>query len=99
LDLLQLSDGKSIETDRSRCAVIQKLQYINGNAIRDNSDSPDNMKRAVWAAYFQRLSTEISPAHIVFTRPRIVPVSQSRGHRYSVSININILSHQVLWRL
>ncbi|KAH9375216.1 hypothetical protein HPB48_017946 [Haemaphysalis longicornis] len=42
---------------------IDSLQVYHGKAIRENVDSLDNMRQAVWAIYFHKLSTDAKPQH------------------------------------
>ena len=59
-----LSDGKPIKgPGRLTDKIIDELQSYYGNAIRANVNSLDNMKRAVWATFFHRLSTDVEPRH------------------------------------
>lgn len=61
---VRLSDKKFL-TGKGRLtdAVIDNLQVYYGNAIRNNPNMLDNMKRAVWATYFHKLSTDKNPQH------------------------------------
>lgn len=59
-----LSDGKSISgKNRLTDSAIDRLQNYYGLAIRQNVDSVENMKKAVWAVYFHTLSTNEEPSH------------------------------------
>ncbi|GFU90417.1 uncharacterized protein TNCV_3948471 [Trichonephila clavipes] len=42
---------------------IDKLQRYYGLAIRNNTDSINSMKRAIWATYFLRAYTDVYPQH------------------------------------
>ena len=42
---------------------IDNLQNYYGKAIRDNTNSVENMRRAIWATYFHKLSTDDRPLH------------------------------------
>ena len=42
---------------------IDNLQNYYGRAIRDNTNSVENMRRAIWATYFHKLSTDDRPLH------------------------------------
>ncbi|GFT71238.1 uncharacterized protein TNCV_3002301 [Trichonephila clavipes] len=44
-------------------AEIDKLQRYYGLAIRNNTDSINSMKRAIWATYFHRASIDAYPQH------------------------------------
>lgn len=59
-----LSDGKPL-TGKGRLtdSVINDLQSYYGLAIRNNCDSVDSMKRAVWAIFFHKGSTIEKPSH------------------------------------
>ncbi|XP_075550913.1 uncharacterized protein LOC142584651 [Dermacentor variabilis] len=57
-DGLPLS-GKGRLTEKD----IDSLQVYYGKAIRGNTDSLDNMRRAVWAIYFHKLSTDTKSHH------------------------------------
>lgn len=57
-----LSDGKTIGgTGRLSGAAIKKIQEYYGNAIRRNSSSLEDMKKAVWAEYFHILASDATP--------------------------------------
>jgi RNase P subunit RPR2 len=44
-------------------ATIDQLQTYYGMAIRNNVNSVDDMKKAIWAIYFHKLSTNDQPMH------------------------------------
>ncbi|GFT94894.1 uncharacterized protein TNCV_1471991 [Trichonephila clavipes] len=60
----KLNDKKTLG---GRCrltdAEIDKLQRYYGLAIRNNTDSINSMKRAIWATYFHNASTDAYPQH------------------------------------
>lgn len=55
----KLSNGKPLGgKGRLTDQVIDSLQVYYGKAIRDNTDSVENMRTAVWATYFHELSMD-----------------------------------------
>ncbi|GFX89893.1 uncharacterized protein TNCV_1535401 [Trichonephila clavipes] len=44
-------------------AEIDKLQRYYGLNIRNNTDSINSIKRAIWATYFHKISTDAYPKH------------------------------------
>ncbi|GFU72404.1 uncharacterized protein TNCV_933551 [Trichonephila clavipes] len=61
---IKLSDGKNI-SGRGRLTLkeVDSIQHYYGLAIRKNVSSVEDMKRAIWAIYFHKLSTEDNPQH------------------------------------
>ncbi|GFW91000.1 retrovirus-related Pol polyprotein from transposon 17.6 [Trichonephila clavipes] len=61
---IKLSDGKNI-SGRGRLTLkeVDSIQRYYGLAIRKNLSSVEDMKRAIWAIYFHKLSTEDNPQH------------------------------------
>lgn len=60
----KLEDGRSLSgKGRLTDAIINKLTVYYGNAIRQNADSLENMRKAVWAVYFHTRSTDLEPLH------------------------------------
>ncbi|GFW88645.1 uncharacterized protein TNCV_829141 [Trichonephila clavipes] len=61
---IKLSDGKNI-LGRGRLTLkeVDSIQHYYGLAIRKNLSSVEDMKRAIWAIYFHKLSTEDNPQH------------------------------------
>lgn len=60
----KLSDGKSIGgRGRLTDALINKIQLYYGQSIRNNTDSLENMKRAIWSTYFYLWSSDKKPRH------------------------------------
>ncbi|GFT71575.1 uncharacterized protein TNCV_1055941 [Trichonephila clavipes] len=61
---IKLSDGKNI-SGRGRLTLkeVDAIQHYYGLAIRKNLSSVEDMKRAIWAIYFHKLSTEDNPQH------------------------------------
>ncbi|GFX73675.1 uncharacterized protein TNCV_4289911 [Trichonephila clavipes] len=61
---IKLSDGKNIsERERLTLKEVDSIQHYYGLAIRTNLSSVEDMKRAIWAIYFHKLSTEDTPQH------------------------------------
>ncbi|GFU19818.1 uncharacterized protein TNCV_4283521 [Trichonephila clavipes] len=63
---IKLSDGKNI-SGRGRLTrkEVDSIQHYYGLAIRKNLSSVEDMKRAIWAIYFHKLSTEDNPQHVL----------------------------------
>ncbi|GFT52275.1 f-box domain-containing protein [Trichonephila clavipes] len=61
---IKLSDGKNI-SGRGRLTLkeVDSTQHYYGLAIRKNLSSVEDMKRAIWAIYFHKLSTEDNLQH------------------------------------
>ncbi|GFV79808.1 uncharacterized protein TNCV_1726331 [Trichonephila clavipes] len=61
---IKLSDGKNI-SGRGRLTLkeVDSIQHYYGLAIRKNLSTVEDMKRAIWAIYFHKLSTEDNPQH------------------------------------
>ncbi|GFV73145.1 uncharacterized protein TNCV_3665621 [Trichonephila clavipes] len=61
---IKLSDGKNI-SGRGRLTLkeVDSIQHYYGLAIRKHLSSVEDMKRAIWAIYFHKLSTEDNPQH------------------------------------
>ncbi|GFT68062.1 uncharacterized protein TNCV_713991 [Trichonephila clavipes] len=61
---IKLSDGKNI-SGRGRLTLkeVDSIQHYYGLAIRKNLSSVEDMKRAIWAIYFHKLSTQDNPQH------------------------------------
>ncbi|GFT10206.1 uncharacterized protein TNCV_3734971 [Trichonephila clavipes] len=61
---IKLSDGKNI-SGRGRLTLkeVDSIQHYYGLAIRKNLSSVEDLKRAIWAIYFHKLSTEDNPQH------------------------------------
>ncbi|GFX45881.1 uncharacterized protein TNCV_3607421 [Trichonephila clavipes] len=60
----KLSDKKALD-DHGRLAYaeIDKLQRYYGLAIRNNTDTINSMKQAIWATYFHKASIDAYPQH------------------------------------
>ncbi|XP_062518896.1 uncharacterized protein LOC134194016 [Corticium candelabrum] len=60
----KLSDGKGIdEKGRLSLKVMKELQMYFGKAIKDNQADLEAMKKAIWATYYHRSSTDEKPQH------------------------------------
>ncbi|GFS72217.1 uncharacterized protein TNCV_2442561 [Trichonephila clavipes] len=61
---IKLSDGENI-SGRGRLTLkkVDSIQHYYELAIRKNLSSVEDMKRAIWAIYFHKLSTEDNPQH------------------------------------
>ncbi|GFU47241.1 uncharacterized protein TNCV_1299161 [Trichonephila clavipes] len=60
----KLSDGKTIGgKDRLTDSLIDKLAHYYGNAIRCNSTSVKEMRKAIWAVWGHSCSTDDEPMH------------------------------------
>ncbi|GFT56013.1 uncharacterized protein TNCV_3116991 [Trichonephila clavipes] len=58
------SDGKKyFGTGRLTLKEVDSIQHYYGLAIRKNLSSVEDVKRAIWAIYFHKLSTEDNPQH------------------------------------
>ncbi|GFY13216.1 uncharacterized protein TNCV_2334801 [Trichonephila clavipes] len=61
---IKLSDGKNIsERGRLTLKEVGSIQHYYGLAIRKNVSYEEDMKIAIWAIYFHKLSTEDNPQH------------------------------------
>ncbi|KAJ8888880.1 hypothetical protein PR048_008374 [Dryococelus australis] len=58
----KLSDSKTIY-GRLRDKTIDQFQRYYGTAIRSNANNLENMKKAIWATYFHKFSTDEKPVH------------------------------------
>lgn len=59
-----LSDGKKLGgKGRFTDKIIDEMKSYYGNAIREHSDSVENMYKAIWAIYFHKGSTDSNPQH------------------------------------
>ncbi|GFU33616.1 uncharacterized protein TNCV_1797991 [Trichonephila clavipes] len=61
---IKLSNGENI-SGRGRLTLkeVDSIQHYYGLAIRKTLSSVEDMKRAIWAIYFHKLSTEDNPQH------------------------------------
>ncbi|GFX66216.1 uncharacterized protein TNCV_341911 [Trichonephila clavipes] len=78
---IKLSDGKNI-SGRGRLTLkeVDSIQHYYRLAIRKNLSSVEDMKRAIWAIYFHKLSTEDNPQHA------LCPLSEDSWCGYNRSI-------------
>ncbi|GFU37740.1 uncharacterized protein TNCV_1466101 [Trichonephila clavipes] len=78
----KLSDKKKTLGRRGRLinAAIDKLQRYYGLAIRNNIDSINSMKRAIWATYFHKASTDAYPQHT------LCPTNEDTWYGYNRAI-------------
>ncbi|GFT83473.1 uncharacterized protein TNCV_232351 [Trichonephila clavipes] len=80
----KLSDGKTIGgIGRLTDSVIDKLAHYYGNAIRCNSTSVKEMRKAIWAVWGHSCSTDDEPMHWFFAkavRDVIKPVFADLSH-------------------
>ncbi|GFU27907.1 uncharacterized protein TNCV_450061 [Trichonephila clavipes] len=63
-----VENGKVIDFEAltkycSSCKEVDSIQHYYGLAIRKNLSSVEDVKRAIWAIYFHKLSTEDNPQH------------------------------------
>ncbi|XP_062512318.1 uncharacterized protein LOC134188136 [Corticium candelabrum] len=60
----KLADKKGMDgKGRLTVAIMKELQGYYGRAIRQNQDSIQDMKKAIWASYYHRISTDDHPQH------------------------------------
>ncbi|GFU64145.1 uncharacterized protein TNCV_3745131 [Trichonephila clavipes] len=78
--------GKNI-SGRGRLALkeVDSIQHYYGLAIRKKLSSVEDMKRAIWAIYFHKLSTEDNPQHalcvlLVRIAGAVITVALLRGN-------------------
>ncbi|GFS62031.1 hypothetical protein TNCV_2592971 [Trichonephila clavipes] len=55
--------GKYFGTWTANAKEVYSIQHYYGLAIRKNLSSVEDVKRAIWAIYFHKLSTEDNPQH------------------------------------
>lgn len=61
---VKLSDGKTIRgKGRLTDSEIDNIQQYYGKAIRENCKDVDQMKKAIWAIYYHKFSTNENPTH------------------------------------
>ncbi|KAG8266637.1 hypothetical protein J6590_108192 [Homalodisca vitripennis] len=61
---LILSDGKGLKgAGRLTDKVIDQLQGYYGGAIRSNQSNLDSMRRAIWAIWYHKMSSDDNPQH------------------------------------
>ncbi|GFV17383.1 uncharacterized protein TNCV_3078221 [Trichonephila clavipes] len=78
---IKLSHGKII-SGRGRLTLkeVDSIQHYYGLAIRKNFSSVEDIKRAIWAIYFHKLSTEDNPQHA------LCPLGEDSWCSYNCSI-------------
>lgn len=60
----KLNDGKPLSgRNRLTDSVINTLTIYYGNAIRSNSSSVDEMRKAIWAIWYHKGSSNEKPVH------------------------------------
>ncbi|GFV33688.1 uncharacterized protein TNCV_4568031 [Trichonephila clavipes] len=94
----KLSDGKTIGgKGRLTDSLIDKLAYYYGNAIRCNSTSVKEMRKAIWAVWGHSCSTDDEPMHwFCPTNPNTWYLSHPAllkkclGEKFGLKINRNV---------
>lgn len=61
------------------CQLIEELTIFYGNAIREFSDNLENMKRAAWATFYHKISTDNKPQH------HLCPDGENSWCKYNVA--------------
>ncbi|GFW31260.1 uncharacterized protein TNCV_2578411 [Trichonephila clavipes] len=92
---IKLSDGKNI-SGRGRLTLkeVDSIQHYYGLAIRKNLSSVEDVKRAIWAIYFHKLSTEDNPQHA------LCPLGEDSWCGYNRSIVTgNFIFTSILYRV
>ncbi|GFV33804.1 uncharacterized protein TNCV_2145101 [Trichonephila clavipes] len=87
----KLSDGKTIGgKGRLTDSLIDKLAHYYGNAIRCNSTSVKEMRKAIWAVWGHSCSTDDEPMHWLFpTNP-----NTWCKYIYNAAINNNLQNYK-----
>ncbi|GFT57004.1 transposable element Tcb1 transposase [Trichonephila clavipes] len=75
-------------------AEIDKLQRYYGLAVRNNTDIINSMKRAIWATYFHKASTDARPQHGLCPTNKIPGVNITEQLRQVKYINTRTPCHQ-----
>ncbi|GFU20486.1 uncharacterized protein TNCV_2522251 [Trichonephila clavipes] len=89
LALLKLSDGKPIGgKGRLTDSLIDKLAHYYGNAIRCNSTSVKEMRKAIWADWGHSCSTDDEPMHW------FCPTNPNTWCKYNAAINNNLQNYK-----
>ena len=61
---IKLSNGKSLSgKNRLTDKLIDDNSLFYGNAIRKHKNSMEGMRKAIWAIYYHKLSTDEKPIH------------------------------------
>ncbi|GFV84962.1 uncharacterized protein TNCV_838361 [Trichonephila clavipes] len=85
----KLSDGKTIGgKGRLTDSLIDILAYYYGNAIRCNSTSVKEMRKAIWAVWVHSCSTDDEPMHW------FCPTNPNTWCKYNAAINNNLQNYK-----
>ncbi|GFW74615.1 uncharacterized protein TNCV_961901 [Trichonephila clavipes] len=85
----KLSDGKTIGgKGRLTDSLIDKLAHYYGNAIRCNSTSVKEMRKAIWAVWGHSCSTDDEPMHW------FCPTNPNTWCKYNAAINNNLQNYK-----
>ncbi|GFX69914.1 uncharacterized protein TNCV_2078941 [Trichonephila clavipes] len=85
----KLSDGKTIGgKGRLTDSLIDKLAHYYGNAIRCNSTSVKEMRKAIWAVWGHSCSTDDEPMHW------FCPTNPNTWCKYNATINNNLQNYK-----
>ncbi|GFV70930.1 uncharacterized protein TNCV_4462251 [Trichonephila clavipes] len=85
----ELSDGKTIGgKGRLTDSLIDKLAHYYGNAIRCNSTSVKEMRKAIWAVWGHSCSTDDEPMHW------FCPTNPNTWCKYNAAINNNLQKYK-----
>ncbi|GFW63880.1 uncharacterized protein TNCV_705861 [Trichonephila clavipes] len=85
----KLSDGKTIGgKGRLTDSLIDKLAHYYGNAIRCNSTSVKEMRKAIWAVWDLSCSTDDAPMHW------FCPTNPNTWCKYNAAINNNLQNYK-----
>ncbi|GFV67908.1 uncharacterized protein TNCV_1646031, partial [Trichonephila clavipes] len=85
----ELSDGKTIGgKGRLTDSLIDKLAHYYGNAIRCNSTSVKEMRKAIWAVWGHSCSTDDEPIHW------FCPTNPNTWCKYNAAINNNLQNYK-----
>ncbi|GFU04750.1 uncharacterized protein TNCV_4377761 [Trichonephila clavipes] len=85
----KLSDGKTIGgRGRLTDSLIDKLAHYYGNAIRCNSTSVKEMRKAIWAVWGHSCSTDDEPMHL------FCPTNPNTWCKHNAAINNNLQNYK-----
>ncbi|GFX92321.1 uncharacterized protein TNCV_1112481 [Trichonephila clavipes] len=85
----KLSDGKTIGgKGRLTDSLIDKLAHYYGKAIRCNSTSVKEMRKAIWAVWGHSCSTDDEPVHW------FCPTNPNTWFKYNAAINNNLQNYK-----
>ncbi|GFT43744.1 uncharacterized protein TNCV_53751 [Trichonephila clavipes] len=88
---IKLSDGKIFrDVDGLTLKEVDSIQHYYGLAIRKNLSSVEDVKRAIWAIYFHKLSTEDNPQHA------LCPLGEDSCEFKTVFVGIETLKFGVM---